>query len=674
MLQRLDHLAVFPDNASWQECVTKELERWCFQLECLDDPFIGNYPPANTALFTADDVEIGTAPFAGPIGCPFAQEAGLNTLLLGPSGTGKTTLLQVITKGLSRNCCVIAIDRKRQLRDLLTDADVGNQVNVLDLTDCFTPLYERLPGVPLEVSLTDNSEIIGRSTGRIYAQRLLPPAVRPLLEQCAVGEGVAIDEVINAVEKMRVRGYRQIDNKESILTSLHYIKSPLGDQLNCRRSTFRERLFNTHGLTIIEVSTLPEDLYAFSVLRLTRPLYLQRLFNPEARHNLAVVALDDATAAIDPAVERYSVTGTSPLSEEGFMGRGLNLGHLYVAHMIPADKISHNCRNVFVTSGQGDDPRFLRHRLGLNDEQIEGARVLPTEQVIALIPSKHPKAFPIRVEPLPLGRATEAQCRASAQAFMANVVVERYSPPQDTAPTWTSTTDPSRSAPTSGSRTSTPTKPDGLDEQSMKAVLAITDRLPPTLTELYDRCGDSRRQARKIVRKIETFGLVRRLKLATGKPGRPMTLVLPTDAAWLQLIRRGLGGKPRTRINGGVEHELTAASYELICKHAGDDLEFEVTSGPVRFDAQRRDKNGACTFIQIGASDVQREADALVRAATIPQVRLGRVELITRDHTFARKTLKLVKDRVGDPCFIKNITPRLLGEVILEAKRVNGMV
>ena len=146
-----------------------------------------------------------------------------------------------------------------------------------------------------------------------------------------------------------------------------------------------------------------------------------------------------------------------------------------------------------------------------------------------------------------------------------------------------------------------------------------------------------------------------------------LTIPEVTDAGWNLLTQRGLNVKRERLTHGGFAHEVAAHALRRLARQKGCKVDFEFDLGPVRVDARWQDRNGKTVFFQIGVHDPAREADALVRAWSVPVVRDGKLVLITRDKAFADRTFVLVKQADPKSDVIKAIERRLVGQLVTAA-------
>lgn len=726
MIGLAQQLMANPDDEALAEMFHERVEQCRFEASVEDDPFRANMPPCGTVLCQTGDIGLFTLPTAAILGL-ISGELPNNLLVSGPTGSGKSTIARQVVRPLPRKGMVVVMfDRKREHRRLLNDPVAGPFCCVLNLTDLAMALYQAIPGVPREVVIAATTDLLARSTGRMYAQRLLNDLIERLLPAWNANDGIALAELVDHFKAMRVGGaYRQQDLKESMLLSLQHLKVHLRLPFAYRRSNLLEKLFEKPGLYIIELDTLPGDLYAFMVGLFLQHPYLARLHGNQGQRLPIIFVLDDVTTATDKQLDRQSASGTSVLVEQAFMGRGLGMGQILCLHApgSASEKLLRNCRNVILTGAQGENATLLRTLLGLTPEQADAARVLEQDQAVALFPTRWSKPLLGRFADLPLKPVSEAMVKLSARRLLDQVRCEQVSSPAtNTSPASTATATPatastapaagtskpsfsntspaqqkkasaadhpssrsaqakktqrssktasqgtgSTSSPTTAPRTantasSNPPDPaPNLTSDDHQALAPLACRLPPTITEWYRTLGVGAKKGQALIRRLEAKDLVRLYRCQGGR-GRPLMLPLLTEAGWHELEQHQLAKRPAPLTHGGPLHDLAAEALRLLARREQAQVLFEQDLGPLRVDVRWRYADGRCVYFQIGVSDPQREADALTRALSVPGLTPQRLVLIAQTRDFADKVRTLLRSQVGDQA--DRVGVRLLGALI----------
>ena len=201
----------------------------------------------------------------------------------------------------------------------------------------------------------------------------------------------------------------------------------------------------------------------------------------------------------------------------------------------------------------------------------------------------------------------------------------------------------------------------------LRMLLGLMEPLPPPSTVLYQRLGLSRAQGSRWLRQLQNRGFVRVHRLSNARPGGVLSIAEPLDPARQWLADHGAPVDPPRHTRGGFLHNVAAEALLRLGKSRRNEVSFEVDLDAFRADVQWRTSGGLIFLYQIGISDAQREADALIRAWAIPVVRTSKLVLVCADKKFALTVIRAIKDGGGGPQLIAHLEWRLLGSLLERA-------
>jgi hypothetical protein len=386
-----------PDDPELQELFNQVVQAKRNLVLALDDRFVGNYPSVGSLPPTGDFVSVGRMPTGDAIWFDIIRALS-NIGIIGRTGAGKSSLIKSLLLQLvrSRRFCILAVDRKKELRHLAGIPELQGLVTVLRLKELRHSLLQPPPGVEDSIWAGEVAKLLAGGYKTYSSQRLALDKMCELMANRPPGCYPTVRELLQVIEEFRPRfGMREAGYKEAMVWILKDLLNTTGHVFDYSSSDLMERLFETRGLIVIEAETLPDDAYSTLITYYPRWHYVRALYGgPEVGVlNPVIFVLDDLTVAIESKREWETAGGTLPLTEEMFMGRGLGAGFIYAAHTFSiSPKVLENTETMFILGIQGQDPRLIQNVLGTTPEQTEKVRALQPGEFIALVPSFWPKA------------------------------------------------------------------------------------------------------------------------------------------------------------------------------------------------------------------------------------------------------------------------------------------
>ncbi len=638
-----------PEDPHLQDLFRVKVQEHWAQTVQNTDPFWPNYPPKGSLSQSSSMIIAGRMGNGDVLAHPLHHVHGPgNTGLIGASRRGKTSFAkQFIRQAPLRQCRVVAIDKKDELRDLATTPDLAAHTTVLLHTEIPLCFRQPPPGVRQTVWDDELTNLIANSYARWAAQRVMREELAKMPQQGNRERYETLKDVADSVDGLRQQRYsiegRYIYSIGSVLRDM--VHSDLGQIFSYVYSDFLEHVFSTPGLLIISAGTLHPDHYEFLVSFMVRWLYLRRLGAGEGKSVMPVTLfLDDLTAVIDRQREARTAGGTTALDEVLFMSQGLGIAVIWAGHTLTmSEKIIRNTLSLYFFGLQGEDSRKIQNLLGMTTpEQTEMARVLTPGQLVALIPHRWPlPVFATFDEPKMTPRLGDAQRKATANALLSRVKVVRAIVP---SPSTKKDTENSEK----GTGTGQKTVPVKLESKEREVLIQATTGAVKTVTELYASTGMNRTKGRKIVVALEAKGLVSEHSFSTGRVGGQIKFLEVTATGEREVRRAGLLPR-RMRTQGGWEHNLAAILVGARGRENGMSIEYEVDLEGVRIDVVwHNKKNGQKVFHNIGVSDVAREAESIIKALRLPVIEANSFVLVARDSLFRKKLNKRLGKRDAD--------------------------
>ncbi|MCK6464020.1 MAG: ATP-binding protein [Phycisphaerae bacterium] len=632
MLRTASHLLLNPGDPYLQESFRNGVEERLYSAASSSDAFYANYPPLGAHL-SGDLVVVKLPSHVLPMRI---DALGRNLAVVGPTGSGKTSLVILLLAQLAPRARVIVIDRKRELRKLAGVPQLGAFWTVLHWLQLSLALLQPPPGIAVDVWVSEVVSLVARSYSLYASQRLLLETLLRVYRKH--GGNATLKHWLAEVNAFEAgRGFREQGYKEAaravLVDLLHSVPG-----LKFAQTNLLEILFSQpNGGVVIECDSLPVQHYSFMVSYFLRWLYTWRLHSRSYEPQIVLV-LDDATIALEEARDREAPGGVSPLAESMFMGRGLGLGVLCATHSwsTTSTRIRHNTETMIICGAQGDDLRSLSTAMGLTPEQANSLRVLQRGEAVVYAPSTWPAAVKGSY-PLVASQIDDVELQARARAFMSKVVIIEET-----------------------DKSSDPKPQDNLTPQMLRFLHAAAFHALLSLTSLYRESSLDRTQGKSVLSALHALGLVVPHRVSSGKRGGHMYFIEVTEQGWLELEQRGFSRSPKPT-KGGFLHNLAALALEHDGKKQNCKVHFEAQVNAVFVDVLWQFPDGRLEAYQIGLSNPRYEAEKLHELVQAGGV--ASVVLITKDKVFLKKVNALLKGGLSDEQEQK-LTLRCLGDLL----------
>ena len=631
LLRTAGQLLKFPEDPYLQEPLRMGVEQQTWKAASSQDAFYANYPPLQVEL--PGDLALAQLPGGRVLGMSVAALLR-NAAVVGPTGSGKTSMLLLLLSQSALKARIVVIDRKRELRRLAGVPHFGERWTVLNWQRLGLALLQPPPGVQVDVWAAELVSLIARSYPLYASQR---PMLELLLVTCkARGDNACLEAWEQRVRAWNTgKGFREAGYKEAMLWVLVHLRQG-APVFRFARSNFLGLLFAGSGGVVIEVDALPVEHYAFFVSYLLRWLYLWRLHSRTSEPRV-LFCLDDSTMAVEETRDRESPGNVSPLAESMFMGRGLGMGVLFVTHSwgTTSSKIRHNTESLMVCGAQGEDLRTLSVAMGLSLEQANALRVLQRGETVAYVPSVWPSAVK-GVYPYLSANVDEFELSSRADAFLKQVVAVESARPSDEKPQ------------------------DTLTPEMLRFLHAAAFHSLLNLTALYHEASLDRTSGKSVLSALHALGFVVPHRVSSGKRGGHLYFIEVTAQGWLELQGRGFS-RPEKPTKGGFLHNLTALALEHDGRKQGCKVHFEAQVNGVFVDVLWQSPEGRLQAHQIGLSNPKYEAQKLEQLLQASGV--ASVLLIAKDKVFLDKVSSLLKGRLSQDAE-QRLTLRCLGDVL----------
>jgi hypothetical protein len=421
-----EHLMVNPHDPYLRELFDKVLEEQLTKFTTSGDPFWGNYPPKGALRLPRDNtILIGFMPTGEAFGIPIFEREG-HVGIAGPTRQAKTNLLRIIiVQAVLKGCCVVAMTHKpNELPGLMTLPVLRGICRVLRWTELILALLEPPPGVPRLVWAVQVVDLIARCFGLLASRRLLLGSASNLYLKNAI-EDLNLDRWARYLRGFETgRGLREEGYKESawwVLETLHLSTGAEQSIFRYLRSNFLQRLFSQPGLTVIEGTGLPSEIFAFIVVYICRWLYLWRLFGGP-RTPAVKLAIDDATSEVADTWRMSTVAGTSLLDELFTQMLAVAMEFYFCIHRFGSEsELSRANTSSYLFCSARENLRAIREFAGLTEEQSDKVRVLQPGEPIAFVPAFWPKPVYLRVPHVNPRLPTEQERETARDDFLSGV-------------------------------------------------------------------------------------------------------------------------------------------------------------------------------------------------------------------------------------------------------------
>jgi len=349
--------------------------------------------------------------------------------------------------------------------------------------------------------------------------------------------------------------------------------------------------------------------------------------------------LEDMTMGVQRQLDWQTKSGVGPIAEAMFMGQKYDMGVICVTHTLSGTSpiIRDNVETFIMTGLPGENPRLICDTLGVTPEMAEKIKTLRPGEFAILNPVLWDKCVYATFEkPQIPGSLRESERRQVVESFLKKV---KSSVP---APLDVFTSVPlAKTAPENNHLPAEET----LSSSHIEMLVYIVTGGPKPLCRIYEQMGLSRAQGRRIVKRLDSIGVILLHTVPTGKRGGRLSFPQITNYGWEILKNKGIS-QPKSKTKGGFIHELAASLIEAWERKRSRTFEFEVDIGGKRVDSVSIDKtSGLKTLWNIGVSDSVREADNIEAILKLPVMQTSKFIFVARDTKFASEVTKLLRDK-----------------------------
>jgi hypothetical protein len=660
---QLTQYASDPDAQEMLQTVIEQKDKEAFES---GDRFWGNYVRTEDIKYPHDFVKVGTTRFNAKMGFGASKTKG-NIAYVGQTRSGKTSNF---IGGLARNRpflennCLVAVVKKREIRDLSILPEVGDLVTVFKIEELKFSLLEPPPGVPEHAWGNEITRLVAHCYGRFSAQRLLSDIIADLLSHHPVGVYPTLRQIIEVLEKFKPRfGLREASYKESILWCLKSLLTSTrrvdGSSIwDFSSSDMLDKLYNEPCLKIIEADAVPQEDLTFVTTYMMRWIYFKRLYSGiEAGARLVCHVCDDIMTGTTKDLDSDSPSGIAPFAECLIMQQRYNMGSIILIQSLSELSciIRQNIQTWLLFATVPDNPQLLCNTICLDASQVQRVSCLKLGEFIIFNPDLADKPQLARFEEVRFPRVLdESERRRIVDKFFANV---KTAPP---APLTAFT-------PSAG-----PQGTDGdkgmpmpeLPTRGLEFMVVVHIGIPRPITKYYDQMNISRAAGAKLTQHVELLGLIRVHQFSTGKRGGKVSLVEITPEGWKLLEGKGFTRKKK-KTGGAFEHDAAADLVEADGRKKGSAVTFEEDVGGLRVDVLLTDpKSGSKTLVNIGVSNVQRECDSIEKFLNLPISKSSEFILVARDSDFVRAVESELKKRGIPIDTLANVHMKLLADYL----------
>ena len=368
-----------------------------------------------------------------------------------------------------------------------------------------------------------------------------------------------------------------------------------------------------------------------------------------------IFGLDDITSSVHKQRDTETPGGMNAIGESMFMGHALDMGVILITHTFSGtSEIARQNSSAFVIFGlPQENPRFVCDMICTDFKQVEKLKTMRQGEVVIFNPLLWPKPVygTFTLPNIPV-TCSEDMRKAVAEVFLGKVTAKKYV--SDTANI--------DSADINIPDNQVQTGDSGLSSNQIAFLVAIATGRPKQATKLFEQMGWNRTQARRIINRIESLGVICAHRFSTGRVGGQLCFYEITNNGWGLLSAKGIS-RPPSLTNGDFEHELAARLLEDFARDNGFEIKFEVDINGLRPDAALIDrKTGRRHFYNIGISREAHEVDSVEKYFAMPISENTPFTLIARDSAFAKK----VRDILSERNITHNIEIKLITDFVKE--------
>ncbi|OHB49695.1 MAG: hypothetical protein A2Y10_05935 [Planctomycetes bacterium GWF2_41_51] len=629
-----------PADKDCQEIIDIVVNRQTKLFATSGDCFWPNYPAKNHLIPPDDFIQLIQMPTGDLFGWTISQLCR-NALVIAPTGQGKTTFVKnpLSNPKFLQNARIIAFCKKREFRGFLCVPQLYGLVNILRLNELQLPFCQPPDSVSTKIWNNELSKITASCYGKMSSQRYMNIKSNELQDTCPAGNYAKLRQFVEYLENQKCHpSTRENLYRESILFSLQDLHENTEGIFDYTNSNFLEVLFSTPGLAVIEAETLASEHLNFLITFMMRWEYCKRLHNQGNNTIICIFVLDDITSGVHKQRDYETPGGINAITENMFMGHALGMGVILITHTLSGlGEIARQNISCFVVLGlPQENSNFICDMINTNLTQAEKSKVLKRGEAIIFNSSiwHKPVYGTFAVPNIPLTCSDDMR-KAVADIFLSRVTGRKYIPSTINIDS------------TAGNPTDKQPETENLvlSSSHIAILVAIATGRPKQATKLFQQMGWNRTQARRIVSRLESLGLICGHRFSTGRVGGQLCFYEITVNGWNILNAKGVY-KPKSLTNGDFEHELAAMLLEDYVKNLGLDIKFEVDINGLRPDAASIDrKTGERHFYNVGISKEAHEVDSIEKYLAMLISENTPFTLICRDGAFAKKVKEILSQR-----------------------------
>lgn len=319
-----------------------------------------------------------------------------NTAIVGSTGSGKTSYLRGLAFSLANNgACVLQLCRKGGEFAEGTNSFVFSKAPFFLLRAADVPIsfFTAPTGTSAQAWTSEVSGILARAFGLQHSQRLLTHVLDGLAA-AHHEQGFTLRDVLVALQKRKPRPMsREAGFIEALLFAIETVVRELGPSSDVTKTDFLERLQETVGCMVVDVSELSAPVTVFVVTLWIQYIWRLRRAGLGASHELIVV-LDDAIGLTRSSKFKDADEG-SIIADLSLIARSVGIGCIFVSQAYGAlsPTIRANTATTVVCSAEGPDAREVAEGLNLTREQAAELPLLRPGTAIVRARSVWPHAL-----------------------------------------------------------------------------------------------------------------------------------------------------------------------------------------------------------------------------------------------------------------------------------------